>query len=387
MCGQWLADLGADVIKIEPPEGDEARTWKPVNGAGAGAIFLANNAYKRSVVLDLKTVEGREAVRRLAAGADIVVESFTPGVAERLGIDHVSLRSLNPRLVCCSISGFGSSGPMREARGYDPILQAFSGMMSMCGMPDGPPMRASMAPIDQATGLNGLVCILAALMNRERTGEGTHIEVCLLDSAVHLMAWNFQMLWATGREPGKQGTRNRTRVPYEVFEAADGPFMVAVGSEPIWARFCPALGCPELVEDPRFRTNDDRMRHYDEIIDIVQAAFEKQSKAYWHARFTEAGVPNSPVHGLAEVLAHPQTRSRNIVYNLESNFGSVQTVGMPASFDGERARDRRPPPALGEHTEAVLGEFGFAPHEVAALVARGAAFVHTPPDPAMAAPQ
>ncbi|HSW18726.1 MAG TPA: CoA transferase, partial [Ramlibacter sp.] len=285
LCAQYLGDMGADVIKVESPgAGDETRHWPPFREAGShrtGAVFLSANRNKRSVSLDLGSAAGREAAHRLAARADVVISSFGPGVARKLGVDATTLRAMNPKLVCCEISGFGSIGPMNQGKGYDVILQAFCGMLSITGEPEGPPVRSPFSPVDQATGLHALIGILMALYRRERTGEGCEVEASLFDSATGFLGYFLQSFWERGTEPQRPGSGHESLCPYQVFDTADAPLILGVANDSLWRSFCRIAGLEAIVDDPRFRTNADRVRHRPETVGRVAEAMRTRKRDDW----------------------------------------------------------------------------------------------------------
>ena len=270
LCTQALGDMGADIIKVEPVEiGDDTRRWPPFRGE-TGAIFLSANRNKRSLAVDLKTPEGRAIVHALAAKADIVIESYGAGVAERLGIDDATLRALNPRMIYCSISGFGRTGPLSHALGYDVILQAFGGIMGITGHEGGEPIRSPFSPIDQTTGLHAVTGILAALIQRSQTEQGSSFEVSLFETAMAFLAYTFQVYWEKGVLPDKCGSGHESLCPYQAFLAADKPILVGIANDNLWRRFCQAVDRQDLLADPRFQTNPDRVAHRAETVAIVQ---------------------------------------------------------------------------------------------------------------------
>ena len=367
LCGQWLGDLGAEVIKIEPPAGDDTRGWPPFRG-GEGAVFLSANRNKRSLVLDLKAEAGRDAARRMAAQADVVIESYATGVAERLGIDAASLRALNPRLVHCSISGFGRTGPLAHGLGYDVILQAFSGIMAMTGERGGGPIRSPFSPIDQSTGLNALSGILAALLERGRTGEGCRLEVSLFETAVAMLGYNLGIYWEKGVLPEKCGSGHESLCPYQAFDAADRPVLIGIASDNLWRRFTAGIGRPELAEDPRFRSNADRVANMAETVALMQVIIGTRTADDWVVFCGEIGIPCSAINSMADMLAHPHTAARGIVLDYEHpTLGPMKTVAQPIQFDGAPRHVAAPPPRLGEDSAAVLASFGFSASEIAAL--------------------
>lgn len=371
LCGQYLGDLGADVIKVEPVEvGDDTRTWSPLRN-GQSATFLAMNRNKRSLAVDLKSDEGREIVHALVADMDIVIQSFGAGTAAKLGVDHATLSGLNPRLIYCEISGFGRTGPMGNHPGYDVMLQAFSGMISTMGQPDGPFARASFSPVDLATGMLGVGGILAALIERSRTGKGCLVELSLLDSAMSLMSYLAQSYWVSGRPPERMGTAHPSLAPYQAFAASDGSLLIGAGNDAQWRRLCDLLGTIELKDDPRFATNAARVENFEQTVEIVQRHIGSRDVAHWLGALTAAGIPCSPIQTLDQALAHPQLASRGLV--LESRhpvLGALPQIGFPVAFDGEARAGVRPPPLHGEHTMEVLSDLGFSVERIADLQTR-----------------
>jgi crotonobetainyl-CoA:carnitine CoA-transferase CaiB-like acyl-CoA transferase len=371
LCGQWLAEFGAEVIKVEPLSGDESRSWPPLQHGG-GTIFLATNRGKRSLAIDLKSARGREAVARLVGCADVVLHNFPPDVAARLGLDYGTLREINPKLIYCWLTGFGQGGPLDGARAYDPILQAFCGMMTLAGEEGGGPVKMPFAPIDTATAQNAFSGVLLALLQRGQTGLGSNVETCLLDSAIGLMALNFQNLWATGREPGKISVKSRARVPYEVFDTADGQMMIGAGTEKIWSKLCHAIGIESVANEPSFRTNDDRIKNYDEVIDFVGSVMRKRTSAQWESVLTVAGVPNAILHSLGQCLTHPQTASRDMIFHTpNSAYGDVGGVLPAIKLNERRCEQTSPPPRLGADTRSVLFKAGFSQSQIDLLIQEG----------------
>jgi len=371
-CAQYLGELGAEVTKIEPLRGgDDTRAWPPF-ADGEGTIFLSANRNKRSLAIDLKSPEGRAVCQRLAARADVVLESFGPGVAERLGVDHATLSALNPSLVYCSISGYGSVGPMREGKGYDVILQAFSGMLSITGEPGGAPMRSPFSPVDQGTGLHAVIGILGGILERARTGRGVKVEASLFDTSVAFLAYFLQGYWTRGTEPMRPGSGHESLCPYQVFETSDRPLILGVANDSLWVAFCRVAGTPELAAEPRFRTNADRVAHRAETVAAVAAVMTTRTRDDWLAVLDAAGIPCSPVHTLGELSAHPHTAASGMVFEYRHRSGQpLKAVATPLRIDGERPGHRCPPPALGADGEAVLREAGYSADEIDALRRRG----------------
>lgn len=369
LSAQWLGDLGAEVIKIEPPGGDDTRGWPPFRG-GEGAVYLASNRNKKSLVLDLKTPAGQAAAHRMVGQADILIESYATGVAERLGIGAETMRALNPRLIYCSISGFGRTGPLAKGLGYDVILQAFSGIMAMTGERGGGPIRSPFSPIDQSTGLNAFSGILAALLERGRTGQGCRLEVSLFETAAAMLGYNLGIYWEKGALPEKCGSGHESLCPYQAFDASDRPVLIGIASDNLWRRFAAGIGRPELAEDPRFRTNADRVAHMSETVALMQEIVGTRTADDWVAYCNEIGIPCSAINTMADMLAHPHTKARGIVVEYEHpTLGPMKTLGQPIQFDGAPRVVRAPPPRLGEHSAEVLAAFGFTEAEIAALSA------------------
>jgi crotonobetainyl-CoA:carnitine CoA-transferase CaiB-like acyl-CoA transferase len=369
LCAQYLGDLGADIIKVETVgQGDETRGWPPFPAPGLGTVFLSANRNKRSIAVDMKTEKGREIVHALARSADVAIESFGTGVAERLGIDAATLRALNDRLIHCSISGFGRSGPLKNSPGYDVILQAFCGIMSMTGDENGGYVRSPISPIDQMTGVHGFSGIMALLYAREKTGKGGTIQVSLFETALGLLGYNLQTYWERGVQPPKCGSSHESLCPYQAFEAADGPIMIGVANDNLWRKFCAVAGLDAIVDDPRFRTNADRVAHRKEAIGHVQFAIGQQAAAHWNDVLAGAGVPCAPINSIAQLLDHPHTSASGIVVEYEHQIaGRLKGIGHPVLIDGAERQAGLPPPMLGQHTDDVLGEMGLSSETISEL--------------------
>jgi crotonobetainyl-CoA:carnitine CoA-transferase CaiB-like acyl-CoA transferase len=376
LCTQYLADLGADVVKVEPPGGDDTRNWPPFDD-GVGAIFTAVNRNKRGITLNLRKKSGLAIAHALARDADIVVESFGPGAADRLGIGWDRLSSLNPRLIYASISGYGTQGPMKDEKGYDLIAQAFTGMLSLTGEPGGPPARSPFSPVDQATGYHAVIGIMAALMQRDQTGCGVKIEASLFDSAVGLLGYFLQNYWLRGTEPERPGSGHESLCPYQAFATADAPIILGIANDGFWRAFCALTQETVLAEDTRFVTNGDRVANRDSLVPIVATILARRSRAAWLADLAACGIPASPVHTLGELSSHPQTEASGMVLR----DGAFQTVASPLRIDGERFSLRLRPPALGEHSRCVLAELGYEPDKIDALIADGVVGTHDIAEP------
>jgi crotonobetainyl-CoA:carnitine CoA-transferase CaiB-like acyl-CoA transferase len=369
LCAQYLGDLGADIIKVETVgQGDETRGWPPFPAPGFGTVFLSANRNKRSIAVDMKTEKGREIVHALARSADVAIESFGTGVAERLEIDAATLRALNDRLIHCSISGFGRTGPLKNSPGYDVILQAFCGIMSMTGDEDGGYIRSPISPIDQMTGVHAFSGILASLYAREKTGKGGAIQVSLFETALGLLGYNLQTYWERGVQPSKCGSSHESLCPYQAFEAADGPIMIGVANDNLWRKFCAVAGLGAIVDDPKFRTNADRVAHRKETISHVQSTIAQHSVAYWNDALAGVGVPCAPINSIAQLLDHRHTRASGIIVEYEHpTAGRLKGIGHPVLIDGAQRHAGLPPPMLGQHTDDVLSEMGLSSETISEL--------------------
>ncbi len=375
-CTQTLADLGAEVVKVERPAsaghsgGDDTRGWGPPflrDPAGAetaeAAYFLGANRNKRSVAIDLARPEGQDLVRRLAQQADVVVENFKVGDMARYGLDAASLLALNPRLVYCSITGYGQTGPYRDRAGYDYAIQGAGGLMSITGerddLPGGGPQKVGVAVADLFTGMYATVAILAALRHRDATGQGQAIDMALLDTQVAMLANLGANYLVTGQPPRRAGNAHQNIVPYQVFEVADGHLILAVGNDSQFTKFCAVAGRPELATDPRFVKNADRVRHRDTLVPLLAELMKTRPRADWLAALEAAKVPCGPINDLAEVFADPQVQARGMRVPVPHPLNpGLHLVNSPMKLSATPVRLRRPPPLLGQHTREVLAEIG-----------------------------
>jgi formyl-CoA transferase/CoA:oxalate CoA-transferase len=370
-CTMMLADMGARVLKVEQPlKGDDTRAWGPPFLGSESAYFLSVNRNKESLTLDFKHPEGRAILDRLIAKADVLVENFRPGAMAKLGLDYASLAADHPRLVYCSISGFGQTGPRRREPGYDAVMQAEGGLMSITGAGDGPPYRLGVAIADIVSGMFAAQGITAALLARERSGRGQAVDIAMLDSVAALLTYQAGIYFATGSAPARLGNRHPTIVPYETFTASDGDFVLAAGNDELWRRFC-ALAELDLGE--RFATNRQRVALYDELRPILADRVKTRSRAVWIEGLTAAGVPCGAVRDLDELFNDPQIAARQMTEQVaHAAIGPLRVLGTPLKLSDTPPSVRTAPPTLGQHTPAILtDDLHFTPAEVDALRAKG----------------
>ena len=375
ICTMQLADLGARVIKIEQPgRGDDTRAWGPPFVGTESAYFLSVNRNKESLALDLKHERARPVLDVLVSRADVVVENFRPGTMERLGLGYDEVHARNPRAVYCSISGFGQTGPRRIEAGYDAMMQAEGGLMSITGAADGPPFRLGVAIGDIATGMFAVQGILAALFARERNAQGQRVDIAMLDAVTALLTYQASSTFATGATPGRMGNRHPSIAPYDTFAAADGEFVLAVGNDEQFARLCRVLGRDALAAEPRFATNADRVRHYDALRRELSPPLAARTRQDLLTSLTAAGVPSGAVRSVTEALADPQLAAREMIVPLEHlTAGPIRVLGSPLKLSDTPPAVRTPPPTLGEHTAAILTrDLGFSDRDVDSLRTDGA---------------
>jgi formyl-CoA transferase/CoA:oxalate CoA-transferase len=365
--------LGADVIKVEQPgRGDGSRQWGPPFLGGESAYYLSVNRNKRSISLNLKFEKGQRILQKLASTADVFIENFRPGTARKLGVDYATLSKLNSRLVYCSISGFGQDGPLANKPFYDIIGQGAGGLMSLTGEEGRPPVKIGIAISDICGGMFAAIGILAAIRIREQTGIGQMIDVSILDGLVSWLSHQAGNFLATGVNPTRLGSSHPTIAPYQAFKAADAYFVVAVGNDALWKKFCEALGLNDLFEDARFHTNPERVKHREELAEILGNLFITKSAREWIEGIEAEGVPCGPVHDLSDVFINPQVLYRHMLREVQhSKAGMVKVVGVPIKMSDSPASVRTPPPMLGEHTKQILNGLGYTDKQIAELREEG----------------
>jgi len=353
LAGVILADMGADVIKVEKPDGgDDARMWGPPFIDESSMMFHANNRNKRSVSLDIKNPADVDKLKLLARDADILIQNLRPGIVDELGIGPAAMQAVNPRLIYCSIGAFGNKGPMRNAPGFDPLAQAYGGVMTLTGRPEDPPTFCAPAINDAATGMWSVIGLLAALQERHRTGKGTVIDTSLFESAVFWVSGALNGFHLTGDAPKRFGGASATLVPYQTFDTADHPICIAAGYDRLFHKFSQVLGHPEWATDPRFKRGPDRKAHRVELVGLIEPVLRQKTRDYWMAELTKAGVPNSPVNSIPDLAQSEQLKAIDILRALPGCNATV--VGLPIQFNGERPHPYRDSPKTGEHNDEVF---------------------------------
>ena len=356
-CTMVLGDLGADVIKVESPEGDETRGWGPPFAAGESAYYLCVNRNKRGIVVNFQTEEGRAILHEVVKQSDVLVENFRPGTLARYFLDFKSVSALNPKLIYCSITGFGQTGPLRDKPGYDFMIQAMGGLMSITGEPEGEPMKVGVAVADLFAGQNAVIAILAALQARTLTGRGQHLDISLFDSQVGMLANVASNYLVSGNLPKRYGNAHANIVPYQSFQASDGWFVVAVGNDKQFEKMCGVMGKRELASEERFALNSERVKYRDELISILKPIFLTRKVEEWQVMFENAGIPCGPINTLNKVFSMSQVEAREMLVHMDhTEIGDLRLVGSPLKFSDTPVDYKLPPPKLGEHTEEVLKE-------------------------------
>ena len=367
-----LGDLGAEIIKVEMPgTGDETRAWGPPFIEGESAYYLSINRNKKSIAVNLKAPEGKEIIYRLAKEADAMIENFLPGTVERLGLDYGKIKAINPGIVYCSISGYGQDGPYRNHPAYDLLMQGEGGLMSITGEKDGDPVRIGVALIDIGAGMYAVIAILSALMTKKETGRGQYIDISLLDTEVSWLTYMATNYFASGKNPVRLGSAHPSIVPYRAYRAKDKYFILAVGNDAIWQRFCAALGFP-FADDPKFVTNEQRVAHREELDRLLADLFIQREAAHWVEILHAHKVPCGMINAVSEVVSHPQVLHRGMVVEMEhEKAGKIKVLGNPINFSEMPVQYRTPPPLLGQHTDEILSGLGYPAQEIARLKASG----------------
>ena len=373
-CTQILGDLGADVVKVERPgRGDETRAWAPPLWGPDGALFLSFNRNKRSLALDVKAAAARPVIERLVRRSDVLVQSFRPGNAEELGFGVGQARALNPKLIYCSVTAFGTRGPLRDQPGYDPMMQGYTGFMRLTGHPGQAPARAGTSMVDMGTGMWAALAVLAALRERDRTGEGSEVTTALFETALAWIPYQLMGYLATGEVPQPQGSGAAMIVPYQAFPTSDGWLMITTPTDALFGRLCEALSQPGLAADPRYRTNPDRVRNRATLVPALEALTAPHATLVLLDRLRRADVTAAPVQTVDQIAVDPQTKaSEMLVPTPRPDIPDLATVALPVRFGDERPAPRRPPPRVGEHTVDILGELGFGAVEMGELRAQAA---------------
>lgn len=373
-CGMLLADMGADVIKLEKlPGGDDTRRFLPPAVRGESAAFLAMNRNKRGIAVDLKQEGGKEVLRRLVRNADVVTENYRKGTMEKLGLGYEELRKLNPALIYCAISGFGLSGPFADKGGFDLVAQGMSGLMSITGEPGQEPIKCGPPVTDIGAGTLAALGIVAAYVHLLKTGEGQLVDTSLFEAGIMQTYWHSAIFFATGRAPGPLGSAHVLNAPYQAFPTRDGWINIGAANQANYERLLQVLDAREIADDPRFRSNADRMAHREALVDALSQHLRLRTTAEWIPPLEKAGLPVGPVLGIGEMLAHPQTAAREMVVETDHSIaGKTRSLGLPVKFSATPGSVRRGAPVLGEHTREVLREIGYRDEEIDALATSGA---------------
>lgn len=369
-CGQMLADMGADVIKVEKlPGGDDARAYRDPLVNGVSAPFMMMNRNKRGIAIDLKQEDGKAILRRMVQDVDVLVENFRGGTMDKLGLGYEALAQINPGLIYCAITGYGLDGPYAGKGGFDLIAQGFAGLMSITGEPGGAPAKNGNAVSDMNAGILGALGIVAAYVHKLKTGEGQIVDTSLSDAALQQLYWHAAIFFANGKSSEPTGSAHILTAPYQAFQASDGWINIGGANQANWERIAEVLGHPEWREDPRFRTNSDRMAHRETLVGLMNAVLRQRTRAEWQAAFDAAGVPAGPVHTVGEALSHPQTLARGMVVELDHpQAGPTRALGCPIHFSATPTQITRPAPLLGQHTREILRQFGYTDTQVDAFI-------------------
>ena len=371
--GMMLADMGADVVKVEKlPGGDDSRSYREPRVNGESAPFLVMNRNKRGIAINLKHPKGRDVLLRLVREADVLTENYRRGTLEKLGLGYEVLANVNPGLIYCAVSGYGRDGPYGDKAGFDLIAQGFAGLMSITGEPGGPPAKTGNSVADINGGVLAVTGILAAYAHKLRTGQGQVVDTSLMEAALQQTYWHASVYFATGESPGPTGSAHILTAPYQAFRAKDGWLNIGGANQSNWERMAEVLGHPEWRDDPRFRTNSDRMANLPALVEAMNAVLGTRTKAEWIERFDAAGVPAGPVHSIGEALSHPQTLARGMVVDLvHPTAGPTKAIGCPVHFSATPTSVTRPAPLLGQHTREVLAAHGYSDAAIDALIAEG----------------
>jgi len=374
-CGMLLADLGADVIKVEKmPGGDDTRAMNRPSVDGESAAFMAMNRNKRGIALNLKLPAARDALERMVGRVDVLTENYRKGTMEKLALGYDALKSLNPALIYCSISGYGRTGPYADKGGFDLVAQGMSGLMAITGEPARPPVKSGNPICDINGGILAALGIVSAYVHRLKSGEGQLVDTSLFEAGIQQTYWQAAIYFATGQSPGPIGSAHLLSAPYQAFRARDGWLTIGGANQPNWERLARVLEAPEWLADERFRSNSDRMRNLDALVPLVNAKLEQRTVREWIERLEAEGVPCGPINSIGEMLGDPQTKARDMVVELEHpRAGKTRALGLPIKLSATPGAVRRPAPTYGQHTREVLAEFGFSAGEIEALIASGAA--------------